>query len=410
MIASLSVLLTAAALHVAGDDPATILKAGAEACRSVQSAKYTASWQLTDANAPRQVEGEVAFLKWPPEADAPPPPATPNADGSMPAIPMTAPRLKTLFSADLRVALSTGEIRTFDHDRAAVFNPIEKSFKVMESGDGGERIMVQDTTVMLLDSPLLQPESIDRVLKMAERMSLGERENVHGVECEVVTARLPKLDANSDVVTSIALGVEDHLPRRTVFEQFSAGRSTMRQTLTISNLQTNVPMASTLFEQEAPEGIETETLKPEPPPQLLANGDDAPAFTLKDANDRTISLSDFKGRIVLVDFWGTWCGPCRMAMPSIQKVHAKYKDQGVVVIGISCREKPDADPAKTMKDLGCDYGLLLHGETIVKDWHVPGYPTLYLIDRDGRIAFSELGYDQELEAKLSEAIDALLKR
>jgi peroxiredoxin len=98
-----------------------------------------------------------------------------------------------------------------------------------------------------------------------------------------------------------------------------------------------------------------------------------------------------------------------MAMPSIQKVHTRFKDKGVVVIGISCREKPGADPAKTMKELGCDYGLLLNGETIVKDWHVPGYPTLYLIDREGGIAYSELGFDEELEAKLSEAIEALLR-
>jgi hypothetical protein len=99
-----------------------------------------------------------------------------------------------------------------------------------------------------------------------------------------------------------------------------------------------------------------------------------------------------------------------MAMPAIQKLHAKYKDRGVVVIGLSCREKPGADPAKTMKELGCDYGLLLNGETIAKDWHVPGYPTLYLIDRDGKIAHAELGFDEELEGKLSEAIDALLKK
>jgi peroxiredoxin len=141
----------------------------------------------------------------------------------------------------------------------------------------------------------------------------------------------------------------------------------------------------------------------------LEKGEKAPAFTLKNAEGKDISLSDFKGKIVLIDFWGTWCGPCQMAMPAIQKVHAKFKDKGVVVIGISCREKPSGDPAKMMKDKGCDYDLLLNGEKITSDWHVPGYPTMYLIDREGRIAYSELGYDEELEGKVSEAIDRLPK-
>ncbi len=392
-------------------DPAALLKASADACRSLHSARYHAIWEVRDDMAPQSLEGDVAFLRWPVEVETPPPPPSkPAADGSIPATPLIKPMLKTMYNADLRIERADAELRTFNHDRAAVWNPTAGTFKVMTATDGGEQLILGDATVMLLSTPLLQPETLDKLAKPTNLLKLNTRENVRGVECDVVTARLPKPDAASDVSMTIAIGVADHLPRRTVFEQFTDGRSTVRHTVTITALQPNAEVDASMFTFEPPQGVTVEAVKPEPPPQMLTVGESAPQFQLKDAMGKTVSLSDFKDKIVLIDFWGTWCGPCKMAMPSIQKVHAKYNDKGVMVIGISCREKPGADPAKTMQELGCDYGLLLNGETIVKDWHVPGFPTLYVIDRQGRIAHAELGFDEDLESKLSEAIDALLKQ
>lgn len=392
-------------------DPTTMLKIAADACKALSSARYKAVWEVRDELTPRKLEGDVAFVRWPVEAEAPPPPpAKPNPDGSIPAIAMTPMKLKTMYNADLRIELAEAELRTFNHDRAAVWNPAANTFKIMPAAEGGEQLLLGDSAVMLLATPLLQPESLARMAGPNNQLKLGPRENVHGVECEVITARLPKPDIASDITMTVALGVEDHLPRRTVFEHFTDGQSVVRHEVLIKDIAINPELDAAIFTLLPPEGMQVEVVKAEPQQEMLSVGSPAPEFTLKDAAGKDVSLADLKGRIVLLDFWGTWCGPCKMAMPSIQKLHAKYKNRGVAVIGISCREKPGADPAKTMTELGCDYGLLLNGETIAKQWQVPGYPTLYLIDREGRIAHAELGFDEDLEAKLREAIEGLMKK
>jgi peroxiredoxin len=258
--------------------------------------------------------------------------------------------------------------------------------------------------------PLLVPKMLGEMTMRGKPPALSGRETIDGAKCDIVAVDITPAGEAGAARVVFGIGVDDHLLRRLRFEQSKDGQPVVVQEVTITNLRPNAEIDASRFAQKPPEGYSVEHVKADPPPQMLAVGDKAPAFTLKNAKDETVSLADFKGKILLLDFWGTWCGPCQMAMPAIQKVHAKYKDKGVVVIGISCREKPGADPAKMMKEKGCDYGLLLNGETITKDWHIPGYPTLYVIDREGKIAYNELGYDEDLEGKVSEAIEALLKK
>ncbi len=66
---------------------------------------------------------------------------------------------------------------------------------------------------------------------------------------------------------------------------------------------------------------------------------------MKDPAGKSVSLKSLRGKIVLLDFWATWCGPCRMAMPGLQKLHDRYKDKPVAIYGVNCRERrPDANP------------------------------------------------------------------
>jgi len=406
-----SLLLATSAGMAAADDPRATLTAALEACRNVNNARYHALYQVRDGADPRDIEGEVAFVRWPPETDEPPPPPPkPNIDGSIPATPLRAPKIDRMFRADLRVELSGGDDRiiTVNRDDAMGLDRAERKLLVVAVADGGEKLLTGDSTVLLVDTPLLRPEALQKMLAPGNTLEARPREAVTGVTCDVVVVHLPRLNGTTEITSTFWLGADDHLPRRTVFAQSTDGKETLRHTLTISDLQVNVRMNAGQFTQVAPEGYATERLKPQSP-KMLEKGQAAPNFTLKDAQGKDVSLRDFKGKVVVLDFWGTWCGPCQMAMPAIQKVHEKYRDKGVVVIGISCREKAGADPAKMMRDKGCDYGLLLNGEKITSDWHVPGYPTLYVIDQQGRIAHAELGFDRDLEEKLGEQIESLLK-
>jgi len=113
----------------------------------------------------------------------------------------------------------------------------------------------------------------------------------------------------------------------------------------------------------------------------------APAFSLKDLNGNTVALNDYKGKVVLLDFWATFCSPCVAAMPDLQKLHEKYGAQGFSVIGIATDDKPDAIklvPSIVAKKR-VKYPILLTNEAAWTNYQVETLPALFLIDRKGQI-------------------------
>ena len=105
-----------------------------------------------------------------------------------------------------------------------------------------------------------------------------------------------------------------------------------------------------------------------------------------------------------MDFWATWCGPCRQIMPALQKLHEKYKDQGAVVIGMNCWES--GDPLAYMKDKGFNYGLIMNADEAAKAYGVSAIPTLYVIGKDGKVVHRSVGADsvEDLEAAIQKAL------
>lgn len=111
---------------------------------------------------------------------------------------------------------------------------------------------------------------------------------------------------------------------------------------------------------------------------------------------------------VLVDFWATWCGPCKAAMPSIQKISEDYKGKDVVVLGVNTWERKEGAGKKYMDDKGYTYGCLLKGDDLAKDYGISGIPTLVVIGKDGKIALIEVGFGPTGDKGLRTAIDAAL--
>ena len=102
---------------------------------------------------------------------------------------------------------------------------------------------------------------------------------------------------------------------------------------------------------------------------------------------KTAALSDYKGKVVLLDFWATWCGPCRMAMPGLQKMYDSMKSRGLVVLGVSLDKNPPVQVPPFLSKMGITYTNLADNpkDPCSLKWNVQAIPSLYLIDRQGNV-------------------------
>ena len=131
-------------------------------------------------------------------------------------------------------------------------------------------------------------------------------------------------------------------------------------------------------------------------------------FTMKDVGNVDVALSQYKGKVILLDFWATWCGPCKVEIPAFVEFQKKYGKQGFQVLGVSVDDKAEQlEPY--IKELGMNYPVLLGlGRNDVQDAYGPlvGLPTTFLIGRDGRICATHAGYADK--DTFEEEIKALL--
>jgi cytochrome c biogenesis protein CcmG/thiol:disulfide interchange protein DsbE len=134
----------------------------------------------------------------------------------------------------------------------------------------------------------------------------------------------------------------------------------------------------------------------------------APDFSLKDADGKAVRLSDYKGKVVLLDFWATWCGPCKMEIPWFMEFERKYKDRGFAVLGVSMDD--DGWPAVKpfIQELSVNYRIVL-GDEKTGDMYggIEALPTAFLIDREGRVAIEHVGVSSRRD--FEDGIEKLLE-
>ena len=118
----------------------------------------------------------------------------------------------------------------------------------------------------------------------------------------------------------------------------------------------------------------------------------APDFELKDSMGKTVRLSDYKGKVVLLNFWATWCGPCKIEIPWFVEFEQKHKDQGFAVLGVSMDEEGLEVVGPYLQETKVNYRVLLGTDSVAQLYGgVDSLPTSFLLDREGKIASVHVG-------------------
>jgi thiol-disulfide isomerase/thioredoxin len=144
-------------------------------------------------------------------------------------------------------------------------------------------------------------------------------------------------------------------------------------------------------------------------PAILSKSTPAPDFNLESLDGRNMRLSDFRGKAVLLNFWATWCAPCKIEMPWFVDLQKEYGPQGLQIVGVAMDDSSKEDIAKFAKDMGVNYPVLIGKEAVGDEYGgVPALPESFFIGRDGKIVDKIIGLKGrgEIENSIKKALDA----
>jgi peroxiredoxin len=124
----------------------------------------------------------------------------------------------------------------------------------------------------------------------------------------------------------------------------------------------------------------------------LEPGSAAPDWKLQDLDGKSVQLSDFKGKVVVLDFWATWCPPCRAEIPGFIALQNEYKDKGLVVVGVSLDQGGPGVVSSFAKAQGMNYPILMGTDDVAAQYgDIQAIPTTFVIDRTGKVVAKHIG-------------------
>lgn len=315
----------------------------------------------------------------------------------------------------------------------------------------------------MIPQPFLSDRPLDRQVK-ARDVRYGGRHDVGGVPCDRVDVEFSE-PAGEGVLASLSrleacrrqhwyLGADDHLPRKVEYirpeePRYVGAAEPASVKVTLTNLEIDGTFTEGILElprpriwapgfnwnfdfvparqqaqaaTAAPAGVASgggdkapATDGDEPNkkkgrrrdaadrPEPADVGDVAPAWELKDPEGKKHKLADLRGKVVVADFWATWCPKCRQARPALDALSEQYKGAGVVFVSINCMEGK-GDPAGYLKQHAFKSTPLLDGNPVAKLYGVKGIPDTFVIDRAGKIVHRIHGYTPEFRDELETAI------
>lgn len=229
-------------------------------------------------------------------------------------------------------------------------------------------------------------------------VTLKNPSTLGGVKVDTIVA-IPKDDPNTHF--TYLIGQKDHLIRRISMQSITPAGDKYQISETHSNIKKNIAFAPGTFTFRAPANT---PLKHPTASGTLKAGDTPPAINAKDIHGNSATLEKYKGKVLLVDFWASWCGPCVQEMPYVKSLYRKYHDQGFDILGISL-DATMADLNKFIKDESLPWQQVFDHEGKAADpYNVIYIPYTVLIGRDGKV----IGENQKkllLDAAIRDALN-----
>ena len=222
------------------------------------------------------------------------------------------------------------------------------------------------------------------------------------IECYVIRAELPpRSDRVETAFTTYWIDKRRSIVLRELFERHVKSSPfneppDIRSSITLTRARLNEPLNDSLFVFNPPAGIrEVDEFLP----GRDMTGETVPDFLLKDVGGKPFRLSSTRGKVVLLDFWATWCPPCRETMPVLEKLQRQFKDKGFIVVGVNVN-----DPMNKARDFvekaGITYTIVMaEGGSVVDEFQAKGLPVMMIIDRDGKIIGHYGGWADEAKIR-----------
>jgi len=384
LIAAAGVWAYATAALAQDADPAKVLKEAAAAAGAIEAVSYDSELRAEGALAKRaspSMRGRVIAQR--------------GAGGGEPLL---------RIEGDSRTSAAARESRfsaAFDGKSAYRIDQHKKEF-----GRGA-----MPGAAELLDAPalLVMPDFLaPGAFADARQRPLRHEgvQDVNGVPCDVVRVGNDS-DAN---LARWYIAQNDRIPRR-LDRIYNLPRLKGVIVLALSNVNTAPKTSPDTFRLTPPAGFKsvehrsrgTESMRQR---VLLSMADPAPAWELKAPDGQTVSLSTLRGRVVVLNFFATWCAYSKQGLPLLQRVHDQYRDKPVSVFAISIWDS--GDPVALFREKGYTVPLLLSGDKVADAFQVASTPVTYVIDAGGKVALALGEHHDDLDKQLSAAIDRLL--
>lgn len=367
---------------VSDPNPKDILAAAVKTVKELKSASYEATFETSFSGKPFFIKGQVEVRRGGVSNQTLPGMIYIKSEGS---------KGRQEISFDGKIA------RRLDYDKKSLTEGI---------ADKGGIGVAMSAGLSLLQWDFIQtdPFKFESAAAVSEYVGLA---TVGGILCHVVDLKY------SVPGTEISGGrwwfaVEDNLPRMyQTIENAKTGK--IVRELRITNLQMGNGIPEARFKIELPEGYAYSTFSSAGAnAKLIPVGNIAPDWALLDKTGQQHRLSDYRGKVVVLEFWASWCGYCKLSIPAMQNIHEKFSGKGVKVLGVNFQEQDETDPNDFLKSKGGTYLTVLNGDKIAQVYGATSVPAFVVINREGKVVFTAREYNPNVGKQLTEAIEQAL--